>query len=264
MIFKYKNIEQRYSGLIFALIELCFLIELMSQNICAYPHQNYQNNTKIDFENKKGRRIERYTSNYENSNASFKILSRNQERERLSWESMLSDAQIVFPEDQKKIPSCRGSTFCEKVDSYPEDVVNTAIQRNESIKYLAAIDILSDISQRIDFMDDSPLCQSNERVIFPKSAMNKDNEWKYVANQENFKQGIRVEVCEKQDSTCNVIGNLPLGYKSICKQKFIQRELLSVSLNGSVSLDTFLFPSSCCCYVTFTANTRMIWEAKLS
>lgn len=70
-------------------------------------------------------------------------------------------------------------------------------------------------------MDDSPLCQSNvctnnyflfikiklkfdtnicllfkERVIFPKSAMNKDNEWKYVANQENFKQGIRVEICE--------------------------------------------------------------------
>lgn len=166
--------------------------------------------------------------------------------------------KLFFLKIKKKIPSCRGSTFCEKVDSYPEDVVNTAIQRNESIKYLAAIDILSDISQRIDFMDDSPLCQSNERVIFPKSAMNKDNEWKYVANQENFKQGIRVEVCEKQDSTCNVIGNLPLGYKSICKQKFIQRELLSVSLNGSVSLDTFLFPSSCCCYVTFTANTRMI------
>lgn len=55
---------------------------------------------------------------------------------------MLSDAQIVFP-DQKKVPSCRGSTFCEKVDSYPEDVVNTAIQKNESIKYLATVDIVS-------------------------------------------------------------------------------------------------------------------------
>lgn len=61
----------------------------------------------------------------------------------LSWESMLSDAQIVFPDDQKKVPSCRGSTFCEKVDSYPENVVNTAIQRNESIKYLATVDIVS-------------------------------------------------------------------------------------------------------------------------
>lgn len=56
---------------------------------------------------------------------------------------MLSDAQIVFPDDQKKVPSCRGSTFCEKVDSYPENVVNTAIQRNESIKYLATVDIVS-------------------------------------------------------------------------------------------------------------------------
>lgn len=61
----------------------------------------------------------------------------------LSWESMLSDAQIVFPDNQKKVPSCRGSTFCEKVDSYPENVVNTAIQRNESIKYLATVDIVS-------------------------------------------------------------------------------------------------------------------------
>lgn len=61
----------------------------------------------------------------------------------LSWESMLSDAQIVFPDDQKEVPSCRGSTFCEKVDSYPEDVVNIAIQRNESIKYLATVDIVS-------------------------------------------------------------------------------------------------------------------------
>lgn len=60
----------------------------MSQNICAYPHQNYQNNTKIDFENKKGRRIERYTSNYENSNASFKILSRNQERESMNCKQL--------------------------------------------------------------------------------------------------------------------------------------------------------------------------------
>lgn len=60
----------------------------MSQNICAYPHQNYQNNTKIDSENKKGRRIERYTSNYENSNASFKILSRNQERESMNCKQL--------------------------------------------------------------------------------------------------------------------------------------------------------------------------------
>lgn len=35
-----------------------------------------------------------------------------------------------------------------------------------------------------------------ERVIFPKSAQNKDSEWKYIANQENFKQGVRVEICQ--------------------------------------------------------------------
>lgn len=69
-------------------------------------------------------------------------------------------------------------------------------------------------------------------------------------------------ICRKKDTTCNVIGNLPLGYKSICKQKYIQRELLSISSNGSMSPDTFLLPSSCCCYVTFTTNTRMSFKSQ--
>lgn len=80
---------------------------------------------------------------------------------------------------------------------------------------------LSDIVQRIDVTDDVPLCVSTvridykltfftnhegkdnvctyllfkEQVIYPQSAENKNNEWKYIANQDNFKQGIRVERC---------------------------------------------------------------------
>lgn len=34
-----------------------------------------------------------------------------------------------------------------------------------------------------------------EQIIFPQSAENKDNEWKFIANQKNFKQGIRIEKC---------------------------------------------------------------------
>lgn len=60
----------------------------MSKNIYAYPHQNYQNGTQIDFESKKGRRIERYASNYEDSNASFKILSRIQEKEGMNCKQL--------------------------------------------------------------------------------------------------------------------------------------------------------------------------------
>lgn len=34
-----------------------------------------------------------------------------------------------------------------------------------------------------------------EQIIYPQSAENKDNEWKFIANQKNFKQGIRIEKC---------------------------------------------------------------------
>lgn len=68
----------------------------MSQNICAYPYKNYQNDTQVDFESKKGRRIERYASNYEDSNASFKILSRNQEKESMNSKQLyINNAFVV-------------------------------------------------------------------------------------------------------------------------------------------------------------------------
>lgn len=41
------------------------------------------------------------------------------------------------------MPVCKGSTYCETVESYPEDVVNRALQKNDSIRYLAGIDVVS-------------------------------------------------------------------------------------------------------------------------
>lgn len=63
-------------------------------------------------------------------------------------QDMLSDGKIVFPgeEIRLQVPSCKGTTYCETVDSYPEDLVNNAIRVNESLRYLAGVDVVGIIS----------------------------------------------------------------------------------------------------------------------
>lgn len=60
-------------------------------------------------------------------------------------------------------------------------------------------------------------------------------------------------------ASCSVIGEIAAGYKTVCKQKYIYRELASVLEDGSIVPDSFRFPSSCCCHAVFTGNpfTRM-------
>lgn len=44
------------------------------------------------------------------------------------------------------------------------------------------------------------------------------------------------------------------GYKTICKQKFIYRELAAVGSDGNIVKDQFRFPSSCCCHIKFIGD----------
>ncbi|OAD60601.1 Protein spaetzle [Eufriesea mexicana] len=155
---------------------------------------------------------------------------------------------IVFPGEIRQVPICKGSTYCEEVESYPENAVNEAIQRNGRVSVVR-------INKNIIIMKLIMFYINNvEQVIFPQSAENKNNEWKFIANQENFKQGIRIEKCSKESSSCSVIGGLAEGYKTSCKQKYVYRELASILTDGTVVPDTFRFPSSCCCHVSFSGN----------
>ncbi|XP_033331476.1 protein spaetzle [Megalopta genalis] len=179
------------------------------------------------------------------------------------FEQMQSDAKIVFPDMISRVPACKGSTYCEKVDGYPEHVVTQAIQRNVSLRYLASVDEMPQIQERLNANDDTPLCVATEQVIYPQTAENKENQWKYIANQDNFKQGVRIEKCSMESASCNVIGSPGEGYKTTCKQKYVYRQLAAVLSDGTMVPDTFKFPSSCCCHLTFTGSPfpRMAFNA---
>lgn len=177
----------------------------------------------------------------------------------------LSDDAIVFPTDSpmpnhtkynlKNVPTCQGSTFCETVDNYPERLVTEVIRANDSIKYLGIVDEVPDVVQRFDVADDDVLlCVSNEQIVYPKTAENKQKEWLFIANQKDLKQGVRIETCVNENSECNVVTGLAEGYVMTCKQKYIYRQLIAIHDNNTLAPEMFRFPSSCCCHAKFTGN----------
>ncbi|KYN36602.1 Protein spaetzle, partial [Trachymyrmex septentrionalis] len=177
-----------------------------------------------------------------------------------------SDEKIIFPDgristsETSMLPTltCRKSTFCENVTDYPRQLVNAAIQRNVSLRFLESVDTMSDfgdVEQRIDTVSrESVLCPIREQVVYPQTAQNKENQWLFIVNQDDLKQGIRIEVCLNEGQKCNMVEGFAEGYKTSCKQKYIYRELAAVGSDGNIFKDQFRFPSSCCCHVKFTGD----------
>ncbi|XP_076662519.1 protein spaetzle 5 [Halictus rubicundus] len=270
---------QSYRGLILAFVGLCSFILLITQNIDALPY--HADGTEDTDESLGGKSTKSTETSVESDPPDSEELSvenggslrrdRRDARDRFSKSSfrrsftdtygMQSDAKFVFPEEDtaqpvQRVPVCEGSTYCTEVDNYPEQIVNAALRRNESLKYLAYVDaVSSDLVQRINVDDEMPLCISSEQVIFPKAAENKDNEWKFVVNQKDFQQGVRIEKCSQENTDCRLVNGPGVNYKATCRQKFVYRQLTAVLENGSVVTDTFKFPSSCCCHVSSIRNT---------
>ena len=55
-----------------------------------------------------------------------------------------------------------------------------------------------------------------------------------------------------EGSPCLFSEGNPLGYESVCRQKFILRKLVALNGEGKTSLDTFKLPSCCVCYIKTT------------
>ncbi|KAJ8985647.1 hypothetical protein NQ317_015143 [Molorchus minor] len=176
-----------------------------------------------------------------------------------------SEQEIIFPDSYEGllepipkingIPKCsNGSTFCEDFDLYPYHHFKELLEKQAIDKefYFGKEDIPADLEKRIGIEDDMFLCSGVTREIFPRVAQNKDNEWKLIVNQGGeggYVQGIRIEMCRGNNNRpCNIIGELPLGYSSVCKQKYYYRRLLTTNKDGTTfSSDFFRMPSACCC-----------------
>nr|CAD7429924.1 unnamed protein product [Timema monikensis] len=180
------------------------------------------------------------------------------------------DEGIIFPDSKQFIPnvangepSCaNGTTFCVNLDDYPSAHLKKILKKEAKVyKELFGNDVFSDQLDPVEdikmrFGEEQELCRYREEVVFPKVGMTKDKRWMFIANTEEIKQGVRVEICEKPDNPCSMTQGFPIGYVTSCRQKYVIRKMLSLEGDGSPTQDDFWFPSCCACHVVLSTEVE--------
>ncbi|RWS30768.1 uncharacterized protein B4U80_02444 [Leptotrombidium deliense] len=102
--------------------------------------------------------------------------------------------------------------------------------------------------------DGEEICRTRKMYITPKAALNDKSEWKYIINlgdkDPQLKQVIKVDVCVSPGEPCSNQIQLPFGFVSRCKQKYLKKKLLSLDADGEgTSTENFFVPSCCVCEI---------------
>lgn len=154
--------------------------------------------------------------------------------------------RLQFRIDSASVP-CSNETirFCERVgqNQYPTQHVKAILQKNAD-RYAS---FFNNITVRNNFPEPINLCDTYSRRIYPQIAMNIDSDWRFIINQPEYRQSIRVELCQKRSSQCKFSELFPPGFVSSCTQKFTKIPLLSLDDNGEIKQFDYEFPSHCQC-----------------
>jgi len=161
-----------------------------------------------------------------------------------------------FIPDSQVIEKCSmNESFCIKVDSYPrQDLLHLFRTSKFMSNVYFGVDAINDLETRFS-NNLQPFCDSLEEVIFPEAGITKDNEWRYIIqdlnnDNNNYKQGIRVEKCLNAGESCKFSEHLPIGYTTTCVQKYIYKKLVAIKDSKEIYYESFKLPSCCSCMYT--------------
>ncbi|KYB29243.1 hypothetical protein TcasGA2_TC032151 [Tribolium castaneum] len=160
---------------------------------------------------------------------------------------------IVFPNSLEEhetfiAPKCSGNkTFCEDVGHYPKNkfsviLENTTYGEDYFMPQSTAEE--ESIKNRLYGVTEYYICNSHVQTQYPKVAQNVRNEWKYVYNFDNYKQGVRTEECVAE-TACRSFQGTPREVRTKCMQKYSDMLLLVADEYGKPVWDLFWFPSAC-------------------
>ncbi|XP_063705735.1 protein spaetzle-like [Culicoides brevitarsis] len=156
---------------------------------------------------------------------------------------------------------CLDPPHCENVRGYPLQTIQTTVNR-EFDKYAAffgedpiyttpmVINRFNpgpfvDPKNAVVSSDDSHLCNFSILTKFPKFGTTNTNEELLIINDgQNYRQGVRVELCQNDNSKCLYSDSFPNGYECTCEQQYHYRYLLSYD-NNKVVKKAFRMPSYC-------------------
>ncbi|XP_037955615.1 protein spaetzle-like isoform X1 [Teleopsis dalmanni] len=166
---------------------------------------------------------------------------------------------IIFKDPPSSdTPTCKddlhaAKPFCTEVRNYPDlsNFESKLLDEFSKLQFFFSDELVQpqNVQQRINIgPDESFFCTSEEKIIFPKAQLSKNNELLFIVNDnDKFKQGLRVELCSNEGSKCKYSDSLPNGVKATCKQNHIYRALVAITPNGTVVTDQFKVPSCCKC-----------------
>ncbi|XP_016913129.1 uncharacterized protein LOC107998387 isoform X1 [Apis cerana] len=152
------------------------------------------------------------------------------------------------------VPICNREHYCEENTLYyPDKIISQELEKNPHFRYYASTNEII-YPEFEDKSEEESLCISREQIIFPKSGLTKELEWKYIVNHINLTQAVHTEICLEKDRPCRIIEGFAEGYYTKCKQKFIYHQLLAVASNGSIIPELFRFPTNCYCHIDFESE----------
>lgn len=161
-----------------------------------------------------------------------------------------------IPKQDVKNCSTDGTDLCESnVWDYPYQHIQRLLQNTTSHFRSYFTDDVIRVATRFDPSiptDEELTCDAEETILYPKFGKTASNEMLFIINTgEKYRQGIRVEKCKKTgESPCNPKLEVPTGYRTYCKQKYIYRKLLALHPNGEPAPDNFRIPSCCSCFIS--------------
>lgn len=166
------------------------------------------------------------------------------------------DRDIVFPDELNRTSNvhCDGyagqTTYCLEVDDYPESIIAQHLS-NDIFKYESFFgddQMISEITQRINEDPDGELCTVEKHIIYPKKGVTINDDWKFIIQTADGKQGVLVEKCGEQRQCSHGAAFAPNGFTAVCKQHYVYRRMLSAGPNGDAfTVDYFQMPSCCKC-----------------
>lgn len=99
---------------------------------------------------------------------------------------------------------------------------------------------------------DGHLCPTRQRIIAPQKGIDIDHFPWVIINDNTTMQNIVVEECEKANISCSSILSVPNGYRTVCKQNYIVRDLIVLKSDHELDSKKFDIPTCCSCMLERT------------
>lgn len=150
---------------------------------------------------------------------------------------------------------------CNNVSDYPHELINDIVGRQKD-RYAEVFgnDVVVEsgdkLVQRFDNEDGNAfeyICDSEERLIHPRSGFTTDNKSVMIINTKDYMQGVRIETCRSRGQPCDKIN--ALFSRTECKQVYHYRTLLAIDAKTNQPYkEQFRLPSCCKCVIALDGH----------